>query len=106
MITQIEGCGSNDRHSNHMKHHMKFINDRVLTTIVDVLELGECRKESRSQYMVVFYLTTFPDVNHSKFQVYEVHFHAESIGASPVIIACKTGELFWIFFYYRFSVLP
>ena len=54
MITQIEGCGSNNRHSNHMKHHVKFTNDRVLTAIVEVLKLGECSKVCRSQYMVLF----------------------------------------------------
>ena len=54
MITQIEGCGSNDCHSNHMKHHVKFTNDRVLTAIVEVLELGECPKVCSSQYMVFF----------------------------------------------------
>ena len=55
MITQIEECGSKDRHSNHMKHHVKFTNHRVLTAIVEVLELGECPKVCRSQYMVFFY---------------------------------------------------
>ena len=29
-----------------------------------------------------------------KFTVPEVHFHAQSIGASPVVIACKTAKLF------------
>ena len=54
MITQIEGCGSNDHHSKHIKHQVKFTNDCVLTTIVEMLESGECRKICCSQYMFVF----------------------------------------------------
>ena len=49
MITQIEGCGFKDCQPNHMKHHVKFTNERVLTTIVEVLELGECRKVCHSK---------------------------------------------------------
>ena len=30
----------------------------------------------------------------TKFTVPEAHFHAESIGASPVVIACKMAMLF------------
>ena len=46
----------------------------------------------------VFCLTVFSDFDRYKFYVCEVHFRAESIGASPVIIACNLGKLF-VFFY-------
>ena len=39
---------------SHMKHHVKFANERVLTTIVEVLECGQRRMVCRSQYMVCF----------------------------------------------------
>ena len=45
----------------------------------------------------VFGLTTFSDFDRSKFWVYEAHFCAESIAASPMTIACKTGKLFAFF---------
>ena len=31
---------------------------------------------------------------HTKFSVPEVHFHAKSIGASPIALACKTEKFF------------
>ena len=45
----------------------------------------------------VLCLTTFSDFDHSKFQAQLAHFHTEQIGASPMNIACKTGELFPVF---------
>ena len=41
----------------------------------------------------VFCLTVFSDFNHYKFWVCEAHFHAESIGASSMIIACNSGKV-------------
>ena len=45
----------------------------------------------------VFHLTVFLDFDCCKFYVCEAHFHAEAIGASPVIIACNSGKLFMFF---------
>ena len=42
----------------------------------------------------VFRLATFTNSHKHKFVVSEARFHAESIGASPVIIAHKTAKLF------------
>ena len=79
-----------------MKHHVKFTNKRVLTTIVEVLECGERRTVCHSQCMV-FCLTAFSDFNRYKFYVCEAHFYSESIGASPMIAACNSGKLFAFF---------
>ena len=42
----------------------------------------------------VFCFTTFSSVHNYKFYIWQVHFHAQSIKASPVTIACKTAKLF------------
>ena len=59
MITRIEGCGSNDRHANHMKHQVKFTNNRVLTAIVEVLELENAYRYAVHN-MWCFLLNYFP----------------------------------------------
>ena len=48
-------------------------------------------------YMVFFILTVFLNIDHYKFYMYEAHFYADLIGASPVFIACKSGKLFMCF---------
>ena len=45
----------------------------------------------------VFCVTVFLDFDSYEFYVCEAHFCAESIGASPVIIACNLGKLFMFF---------
>ena len=45
----------------------------------------------------VFCLVTFPNFNCYKFWVYGAYFRTELIGASSVIVTCKTGELFAFF---------
>ena len=45
----------------------------------------------------IFCLTTFSCVHDSKFQVYQAHFHVQSIKASLMTIACKTAKLFVFF---------
>ena len=42
----------------------------------------------------VFCLTVFSDYDCYRFYLCEAHFHAESIGACPGIIACNSGKLF------------
>ena len=64
-----------------------------------ITEVLECRERSKiccSQCMMLF-ATVFSDFDCYKFAVREAHFWAESIGASPVIIACKLGKLFKFF---------
>ena len=39
---------------SHMKHDRKFTNERVLITIIEVVECGECRTVYHSQCMVFF----------------------------------------------------
>ena len=77
---------------------MKFTNEGVVTMIVKVLERRERRSVCRSHCMVFFCLTVSSDFNRYKFYVCEAHFRAESIGASPVIIACNLGKLFAFFY--------
>ena len=42
----------------------------------------------------VFGLATFTNLHRHRIIVPEAHFHAESIGTSPVKFACKTAKLF------------
>ena len=53
--------------------------------------------------MVFFRLAVFSEFDRYKFYVCESYFHAESISASPMIIACNSGELF-LFFTRLFNV--
>ena len=69
---------------------MKFTNEQVLyvTTIVEVLGCGECRTACRSMCMVFLgWLFSGTLINCDKFYLCEAHFHAELIGANPVISA-------------------
>ena len=66
-----------------MKHHVKFTSERLLTTIVEVLERDD-----------IFRLTVSLNFDHYKFEVREAHFHPKSFGANPVITACKSGQLY------------
>ena len=77
--------------ASHMKHHVKFTNERVLTTIVEVLECGQRRTVCRSQCMVFFVCLFSRTSIATSFMYVKRIFSAESIGASPVIIACNTG---------------
>ena len=79
---------------SHMKHHMKFTNEWVLITIVEVLDCGERRTVCCSKYMVFLFdsflglwLLQFLSMS-SKFSCWS-HF-----GASPVITACYSGKFF------------
>ena len=58
------------------------------------------RRTIQAQFTIngVFYLTVFSDFDRYKFYVCEASFRAESIGASPVIIAYNSGKL-CAFFY-------
>ena len=42
----------------------------------------------------VFFFATFANSYAYKFIVPKAHFHADTIGASPAVIACKTAKLF------------
>ena len=60
-MAQIENCYYTNRRVwlerssvSHMKHHVKFTNEQVLTMIVKVLECGEYRTVCCSQCMVFF----------------------------------------------------
>ena len=74
VITRIEGCmqcGSNDRHLNHMKHHVKFTNACNGKSSANY-DRGSARFRGMQKGMpftlyAVLYLTTFPDVDRSKF---------------------------------------
>ena len=83
---------------SHMKHHVKFTSEQVLTTIVEVLECGEHSTEWHSQSMTCFCLTVFVDFDRYNFSVCEAHFRTESIGASPVIILHAIPESYLHFF--------
>ena len=68
----------------------------MLTSTVEVLE---CREHERYAVVNVWglllnSLATYAKSHTHKFIVAVAHCDAESIGASPVIMACKTAKLF------------
>ena len=87
---------------SHIKHHVKFKSEWVVTTIVEVLECGECSMVCRSQCTALFvWLFSRTLIATSFIYMYtlrEVHFCAELIGDIPVIIACDSGKLFLLFY--------
>ena len=72
------------RSVSNMKHDVKFTDERVLTTIVEVLECGNPERYAVHNVWCVC-LTDFSDFDCYIFYVCEAYFHAESIGTSPVI---------------------
>ena len=79
---------------HHVESHMNPRGEQVLMNAVEVLE---CREYERYAIHNVWdfllcYLCKL--VQARNFIVIEAHFHAESFGAGPIVIALKTAKLF------------